>query len=159
MRKGVYLIVGLLILTTACTSKKEQQVDVKEKTKKEKTSKEPMVYSFIRPFENYFATSKVSKNTELSLDSIQFENKFHFAATMDNKPVKINFQHERVGAIVLPETAFDTEIVLDTNFVKNDTLHVLYTIKTGQEKRSFTTVPVQLFSYNSRFKLLFENQK
>lgn len=166
MRKNIYLLSAALILVGAsvisCNSKgddKNQANDQVETVLDTNSSKGPLKYSFINPFDNYFAINKVTTQTELSLDSIQFNKEFQFAATMNNKPVTINFQREKVGAIILPETEYETEIALDTNFVQNDTLHVVYSINKAEEKRTFTTVPVKLFSYSSKFQLLFQKKK
>lgn len=155
MKRIIYLITSITIFTIGCSSKKEKKVDFNQEVNKNHTKTEPVPYSFIRPFDGYFAKSKVNKITELNIDSIQFAKEFQFAATMNNKPITIDFLHERIGAIILPESAYDTQIVLDTNFVKNDTLHVVYQINKGKEKRSFTTVPIQLFTYNAKFNLKF----
>ena len=163
MKKNIFLLATLVVLglSTSCNSKE------KEKSNSDSTSTASVEtevqsnkpeYSFINPFDNYFAVNKVKSNTELSLDSIQFTKEFQFAATMNNSPMNINFQKEKVGAIVLPETAYETTIVLDTNFVKNDTLHVVYTINQGKDANTFTTIPVQLFTYNSKFHLIFEKK-
>jgi len=163
MRKSIYLLPVALILaglSTSCKSKEDNKnlPNTEVETEVITSDAGSIKYSFINPFENYFAVNKVTSDTELSLDSIQFAKQFQFAATMDNKPVHINFQKEKVGAIILPETEYDTEIALDTNFVQNDTLHVVYSVNKTKEKRTFSTVPVKLFTYNSKFHLLFKKK-
>lgn len=160
MKKNIYLLSSILILgglSTSCNSK-ENNKDVPNTKVEAQNEPTKTDTNLINPFDNYFATSKVTANTELSLDSAQFAKDFQFAATMNNKPATINFAKEKVGAIVLPETAFDTEIILDSNFVKNDTLHVVYKIEQGKNENTYTTVPVKLFSYESKYHLLFEKK-
>lgn len=159
MEKNNYLSVIFILLVTliSCNSKENKDEINKEKTEKEEQPTS-LKYSFISPFDNYFAVNSVQSNTELSLDSIQFSKNFQYAATMNSSPLKINFQKERVGAIVLPETAYDTNIVLDTNYVRNDTLHVIYSINRGKNENTFTTNPVKLFTYNAKFHLVFNGK-
>lgn len=162
MKKILYFVLSIAIFAISCSYKSDKKIDLTTKTIpdtiKNSSKSKPIPYSFIRPLEGYFAISEVSKTTELILDSLQFAKEFHFATTMNNEPANINFQKERVSAIVLPRSEYDTEIILDTNFVRNDTLHVLYSIKTVKKKRTYTMTPIQLFSYNSKFHLVFNKK-
>lgn len=157
---SAFLVGGITLVSCNSNSNNKSELNSQEQADSVLIKKDAVV-SFVNPIEGYFSKIHPEKKIEASLDSIQFEKDFQFAATMDNSPAKIDFSKEKVGAIVLPETSYETNITIQTAQVVNssDTLVVTYTVKEGTEKQTYSTIPVKLFAYNKKFTLVFDQQK
>lgn len=104
----------------------------------------------VSPLEGYFTSLRPKELTLAILDSTSFNKDFHPARTMDKPLRQVDFKTEKAGAIVLPETAVETEIKIDSSYITGKVLHIAYAVKQGTEKRSFTTIPVKLFTFISK---------
>lgn len=157
--KQIFFSLSLVLLTVSCTSNKPQEVKDQDQPVTVELKQEPVT---LNPVENYFSVLKPTEKTELVLDSVDFSKDFNPAATMKNKPTSVDFSKEKVGAIILPQTDLETSINIDSAYVINETLNVVYSIKQGTEKRSFTIVPCTLFSFNkdlSKNNVVFKENK
>lgn len=104
----------------------------------------------LTPVDGYFTTVKPLQVDGLLIkDQNEFDKNFHPAKTMTNNPTKVNFINSHVGAIVLPATEYDTKITINKSYVKGNTLYIYYSIDKAEEKRTFTTIPQLLFTFNS----------
>jgi hypothetical protein len=146
MNKCIILSVAAILSVGACTSRKQagEQGSVPEPVS---TSADYPVE--ITPVENYFVTAKPDKVLGLLLDSISFYNYFHPATTMKNRPATIDFSSKQVAAIILPETNKETGIRIETALVRNNVLHVSYSVQRGSEPRTFTVVPANVFTFKA----------
>ena len=143
MKLFFYSLLFVSFLTVSCTSNKqpEPQTNIEVATITEAVT--------LKSVENYFSVLKPTEKKELILtDSTEFSASFNPAATMGNIPTKIDFSKEKIGAIILPETEFETTINIDSAYVLDRTLNIVYTITKGGEKRSFTIVPCRVFAFD-----------
>lgn len=141
--KKIYLLAVIILSTmlSGCFS---------EKTKTQ--NKEASVT--LTPIEGYFTTLKPEKiETLLIKDQSEFDKNFNPAKTMTNSLTKVNFEKEQIGAIILPETEYETNIIINKSYIENNTLYVSYTIDRKDEKRSFTTIPQLAFKISSTSKI------
>lgn len=150
MAKKILFICLSVLLLASCNSKssKEEQPEV-IRFQSSSASNIPILRQAIQlnALDGYFSVYKPSETKVYILDKSNFEKNFHAAATVDNRPRMIDFEREGAGAIVLPETEYETEIILDSAYVSNNTMHIIYTINKGVEKRSFTILPVKIFTF------------
>lgn len=98
--------------------------------------------------DGYFSTAKGLEEKAFIVTESEFDSLFHPAPTMSHIPRKVDFTKEKVGAIVLPTTEYATDIVLDSAYVSDKVLHIPYSVKSGDEKRSFSILPVKLFTFD-----------
>ncbi len=98
----------------------------------------------------YFAVNKVESPKVYVLDEAGFKENFHPAPVMGNPPTSIDFAAQKVAAIVLPETEFETTISIDKVYQEGKTLNIVYSYNQGTEKRTFTTKPVKIFTFSSQ---------
>lgn len=103
---------------------------------------------FLTPLDGYFSAIKTSEEKAFIVEKSEFDSLFHAAPTMAHIPRKVDFSKERVGAIILPETEYATDIVLDSTYILDKILHIYYSIKSDDEKRSFSILPVKLFTFD-----------
>lgn len=148
MNKILFLAVISAFILSSCSSKTPQPIDEGEKASTENTIEtEPSIQLY--PVDGYFSTVKLTEPKVYILDQATFEKNFQPAKTMENSPTEINFDMEKVGAIVLPETPFETTITIDSTSLYNKTLHIYYSINKGQEKRTFTIIPTEIFTFDA----------
>lgn len=104
----------------------------------------------LTPVDGYFTTSKPLQIDGLLIrDQNEFDKNFHPAKTMTNSPTKIDFTNSYMGAIVMPATEYDTKITINRSYVKGNILYIYYSLDKSEEKRTFTTIPQLLFTFNS----------
>jgi hypothetical protein len=147
MKKVFYVTMSLALLLVSCTTKTQQPKDVEEPMEVSTIEK---VEVPLKPVENYFSIIKPTEKVELVLDSVSFYQNFNPAATMTNRPTIIDFDKEMGGAIILPATEFETTIKIDSSYIANNVLNIVYSVVQNDEKRSFTIVPVKVFTFDKR---------
>lgn len=104
----------------------------------------------LTPVEGYFTIVKPLQVDGLLIrDQNEFDKNFHPAKTMTNSPTKIDFANSHMGAIIMPATEYDTKITINRSYVKGNTLYIYYSLDKSEEKRTFTTIPQLLFTFNS----------
>lgn len=141
MKMVFYLFIACFVFTSCSSpdkSKANENIPQVNRIKQSITT---------NPIQNYFSISRPVEKHELILDSTEFNRYFHPASTISKRPTTINFETEKVGAIILPETNRDTEIFLDSVYIYEDILNIEYSVKEGKEKRSFSTIPIKIFSF------------
>lgn len=148
MMKKIITTIAIVALFANCggTSKTNENTD---KTVAE-TAK-PV--ELIKGVDNYFVTYKPKTVEVLIQGKEDFEANFNAAATMDAQPTEVDFTVHKVGAIVVPETDIETEIVINKTSIADRKLVVDYSINTKGEKRSFTIVPIKLFKYGTMMEI------
>lgn len=153
-RASLVGLLGLVILTIASCSmgkeKTEAEMEVVE-IQSGTASDVDLIRQAVQlnPLDGYFTVIRPEETKVYILDKSNFEKSFKPAATMNNRPRVIDFEVEEAGAIVLPETEYETEITIDSAYITNDKImHVIYSVKKGVEKRSFTIQPVKLFTFD-----------
>jgi len=151
MKKYFYflLLISLLSLSCSSNSTKKEPESVMGACPDTSSDIDVIRRSVqLNPLDGYFSVYRPSATTAYILDESNFSKNFHPATTMDNRPRVIDFSVEEVGAIVLPETQYDTEIILDSAYVTERIMHIIYKVNEGVEKRSFSTIPVKLFTFD-----------
>lgn len=159
MKKYIYLLFAITLFIASCTTNSTN------KSKEQNLEGLPVVESEtevrLSPLDGYFSVNRPSEVSIFILDKSGFEKNFHPAATMGNRLREVDFSKERVGAIVLPETEYETEIILDKAYISNKIIHIIYNVNKGTEKRTFTILPVKLFTFDSSLNIdsvSFENE-
>ncbi|MDR1501925.1 MAG: hypothetical protein LBT43_05660 [Prevotella sp.] len=99
--------------------------------------------------DGYFSTKRVTSPEVMLLNETDFDKHFHPAKTLDNVLTTIDFDTQRVGAIILPETRNDVTISLDSSYLKGRTLSIVYSIMRESAERSFTITPVKVFTFDA----------
>lgn len=104
--------------------------------------------------EHYFVRNDLSVlPPEKIVSEINFNANFGMAATMDNNgmPTKIDFKHQYVISVTLPETNIHTEIV-PIKLKKADDGKIIfsYRIKLG-EKLTYTMIPSLLIVVDKKY--------
>lgn len=61
----------------------------------------------------------------------------------------IDFKKKKVAIIILPESSYDTRIILNKGFVEDSVLHIKYSVHQVLEKRSYRLVPTRVFTFNA----------
>ncbi|PYF75002.1 hypothetical protein [Pedobacter nutrimenti] len=142
MRKSICLI-ALSSTLFACSSKT---------TNFGSEEKSGMAHGMVQlgEVEGYFSSLKPAQDTVLILNKSSFSRNFHPARTMGSPLTDINFDTRKTAAIVLPETVFETDIRIDSTYVHEKTLHIVYSVKQSPEKRSFTTIPSKAFTFDAK---------
>lgn len=102
----------------------------------------------ITPVTGYFSKRKPYKLEGYSLDKRLFNRYFSPAKVMGDSLFEIDFESNRVAAIIMPETPYDTRIILNKAYVTDSVLNVEYSIHEVLEKRSYKIVPVRLFTFD-----------
>lgn len=156
MKKIFYLFVFLVFGLYSCSSNKpqsEQQsasvANVQDQAKADNMSS----VVEIKDVENYFSTQRPKEQEFLVLNDSDFEKYFHPAKTMNNTVTKIDFTKERVGAIILPETEYNTTITINKVSLDGKRLIVDYTVTKDQNKQSYTIVPSKVFAFDLGLKV------
>lgn len=145
MMKKLILAGACVALLSSCNgTKKTETVIVNEQISTATSTND----SLITEVDQYFATFIPTEVTTMVVGKDEFAEKFNPARTMDNAPTIVDFETYRVGAIVVPETAKETSIVLDDISIVDRKLVVNYSINQQGEDRSFTILPVKLFQYS-----------
>lgn len=147
MKKVFYVAMSLTLLAVSCSTKTQEPKDVQEPLVVESVELEEV---FLRPVENYFSIIKPTEKVELVLDSVSFYQNFSPASTMSNRPTVIDFDKEMGGAIILPTTEYETTIKIDSSYIANNALNIVYSIVQNAEKRSFMIVPTKVFTFDKR---------
>lgn len=159
MKRYIYSLFALITLISSCTTNPASKSINQDQDNHSITKSETEVQLY--PLDGYFSVNKPSEVSVYILDKSGFEKNFHPAATM-GKPLKeVDFTKEKVGAIVLPSTEYDTEILLDKAYISNKIMHVIYKVNEGMEKRTFIVTPVKLFTFDSSLSIdlvSFENE-
>lgn len=145
MIKKILTVAAIVTLVTSCGGvNKTENTKEATNTPEQKTE---MPVQLIKDVDNYFATFKPKDVEVLVLGKQEFETKFNGAATMQAKPTEVDFTAHKVGAIVMPETNFETDILINKTSIEGRKLIIDYSTQTKGEKRSFTIVPIKLFQY------------
>lgn len=104
----------------------------------------------VTEIENYFSNiAPIRPIGVVIVDENLFNNDFHPARTMNNEIPEIDFSTQNAAAIVLPETAYNTIIRLDSTYLWSNVLNVRYSVEHDSVRRSFTTLPVKLFTFDN----------
>lgn len=145
--KRIYIFpIVILVLLTSCSMNQSKSEDKSNTNEFEATTSSLVKIQYI---ESYFAIAKPQRPVGLIMDKEQFNENFSPAKTMSNNITKIDFDTQKVGAIVLPETSHNTVILIDSVHLKGTTLNVDYTVIRDNEKRSFSIVPAKAFTFDS----------
>lgn len=99
--------------------------------------------------DGYFSTKRVTSPEVMLLNEMDFDKHFHPAKTLDNVLTLIDFDTQRAGAIILPETKNDVTISLDSSYLKGRTLNIVYSIMQESAERSFTITPAKIFTFDA----------
>ena len=99
--------------------------------------------------DGYFSTERVTSPEVMLLNETDFDKYFHPAKTLDNVLTIIDFDTQKAGAIILPETKNDVTISLDSSYLKGRTLNIIYSIMQESDERSFTITPVKVFTFEA----------
>lgn len=106
----------------------------------------------LNPVTGYFSKRKPYMTEGHVLNKRSFERYFSPARTMGDSLPEVDFDTHKVAAIIMPETPYDTRIILNRAFVEDSILRVQYSIHEVLEKRSYTMIPVRLFTFDSEVK-------
>ncbi|WP_051697671.1 hypothetical protein [Prevotella sp. 10(H)] len=100
--------------------------------------------------EGYFSVKKVTEPEVMILNNQpDFDKHFKPAKTMDNRISMVDFDMQKAGAIVLPETKNEVTISLDSSYLVDKTLNITYSIMQESTDRSFTIIPLKIFAFDS----------
>ena len=118
----------------------------KEKIQKETTNTNSdfsVVY-----LENYFPKNDIEFTTPVKtlviLNKEKFDSYFGFAQTMHNKAAVVDFEKNKVVAIITEPSNVKQEIVITETLLKNDKLLIKYKVEKG-DTLSFSANDLKLF--------------
>lgn len=97
----------------------------------------------------YSPKRKPLKTEAYILNKTNFNNYFKPIKVVLDNNAKIDFRHKLAGALILPETQYDTRIILNKAFVEDSILHIQYSIHQVLEKRSYKMIPSRLFTFDA----------
>jgi len=109
----------------------------------------------LTPVTGYLSKRKPYMTEAYVLDKRSFEKYFAPTRTMGDSVPEIDFINKKVAAIIMPQTQYDTRIILNKAFVEDSIIRVQYSIHEVLEKRPYTMVPIRLFTFNSDIKANF----
>jgi len=145
------IVLGLsLLLLSSCTSG-DKKVAMENSVPVDKIGEvvDHNIHESLNELQGYFTTLKPSEPTVLIInDRSEFDSKFHPARTMTNKVFPVNFETMSVGAIILPETDYETKVIIDDTHVSGNKLHISFHTEKGKEKLSYTSIPQYAFSFD-----------
>ncbi|MFV0417392.1 MAG: hypothetical protein ACK5KT_01505 [Dysgonomonas sp.] len=143
-------MVILSVVIISCSSDKAKTAQEKAANSDTVSGIETETNVQLTPLDGYFTTVKPLQVDGLLIkNQSEFDKNFHPAKTMANSPTKIDFINNHIGAIVMPATEYDTKIIINKSYVKANVLYIYYSIDKSNEKRTFTTIPQLLFTFNS----------
>lgn len=152
MKTMLLPIVLFLIVFTSCFPKKDKTSDLDSKAlDKQLDGADVNDIRFVdyTDVDGYFFASKVDSLTVFMLNKADFERYFHPARTMTNRSTEIDFDMQRVGAIVLPETKNNVSILLDSVYAIGNRLNIVYSIKQEPDERSSTIIPYRSLVFDA----------
>ncbi|MBK5722527.1 hypothetical protein JGH11_16760 [Dysgonomonas sp. Marseille-P4677] len=150
MKCIIYLFPLWLVVLVGCTSNINKIPDVRGSAKRVNADKRNNIRLIeLRDVEDYFFVGKVDDSKVFLLNEADFERYFQPAKTMTNRPTEVDFDMERMGAIVLPETKNNTNILLDSAYLSGRKLNIVYSINQESVKRSFSIVPSKVFTFEA----------
>lgn len=82
------------------------------------------------------------------LNNNNFNKYFSSIKVIPDNDSKIDYSKKLAGAIVLPETRYDTRIILNKAFVTDSILHIQYSVHQVLEKRDYKMKPSRLFTFD-----------
>lgn len=138
----IIILVVLFHSIFSCTSKVNANFNSAEE-----------VENTFKPFEIHAIEGYFLKNTILLQDTINymvfsnqkdFNTYFGTAKTMKNTPTPINFNTERIAAILSEPTDFLIDFKVITSIQTEKGIHVSYSLEKG-EQQSFISSPLFLF--------------
>ena len=130
----IYLFLSILVYSSCSLEKNETIPDNKVE---------------LTPIRGYFSKRKPYKTEGYVLNKRSFNLYFSPARTMGDSLPEIDFTTKKVGAIIMPETSYDTRIILNNAYLSDSILHIQYSIHEVLEKRPYTIIPVRLFTFDA----------
>lgn len=144
------ILASLMILSSACSNKPNSNLIESTSTDTITTSEKVE----LAELNGYFLKLRPDTIFVALLDSANFYNTMGVAMTMGkNKPTEIDFEKDIIGAIALPETYYETVIKVDTTSIDNRILNIHYSVSVIGEKRTFSIIPVNVFTINKELVL------
>ncbi len=153
------LLTAYMFSFSSCKNKREQTEEENENNKTEVVKLQPDDISDVplinreielNLLDGYFSVYKPTKTEVYILDKTNFEKVFQPNVEVDNRPRVIDFEREGAGAIVLPETNYNTDIVLDSAYVRNNTMYITYSIDESIEELDKPIQPLLIFTFDKK---------
>lgn len=152
-RKYTFMTVAISIALLNCSPEKTKTTNESNAVEIEKTTNTETDV-LLAPIDGYFTIIKpLEVKSVLIKNQNEFDENFHPAKTMTNKIPQIDFTTNNVGAIVMPTSEYDTKIVINKSYVKENVLYIRYSADKSKEKRTFSTIPQLLFTFSSSLKV------
>ncbi|GAB6120883.1 putative periplasmic lipoprotein [Dysgonomonas termitidis] len=150
--RTILSVAALSLLVSACIQNKSN--DIPKNDPAMETSAAGNDSQYLKDIEltdvdGYFSTKRVTAPEVMLLNETDFDKHFHPAKTLDNVLTMIDFDTQRVGAIILPETKNAVTISLDSPYIEGRTLNIVYSIMQESSERSFTIAPVKVFTFDA----------
>lgn len=150
--KTMLYFAALPLLLSACVHHKSNDIPKSESTIKtflSDSESQGLKKVELTDVDGYFSTKRVTSTEVMLLSEADFDKYFHPAKTLDNVLTTIDFDTQRTGAIIFPETKNAVTISLDSSYLKGKTLNIVYSTMQEYTERSFTITPVKIFTFDA----------
>ncbi|AFL80483.1 hypothetical protein Aeqsu_0982 [Aequorivita sublithincola DSM 14238] len=136
--KNTLVLLILLALVSCNNSKKETQTNLDQQSDFE-----------VEYLEGYFPKNDIEFDAEVKAlviaNQTDFDKYFGIAQTMNNKVPAIDFEKNKVAAIISAPSDKKQQIVITGTDLKNNKLIVKYKLKVGEDAQSFTSTDQKMF--------------